>query len=48
MASALGGAGVTIRSPGDLEALPDRIDGRDRDRPLLIDVRLDPDFMTMW
>ncbi|WP_375175114.1 thiamine pyrophosphate-binding protein [Pseudooceanicola sp.] len=48
VARALGGHGVTIRSTADLDALPGVIDSRDRRRPLLIDVKLDPDQMTMW
>ena len=48
LAVALGGAGVTVRSGADLDTLPDRIAARDRTRPLLIDVRLDPDRVAMW
>ena len=48
LAEALGGAGVTVRSGADLDTLPDRIAARDRTRPLLIDVRLDPDRVAMW
>lgn len=48
LAEALGAAGVTVRSPFELDALPASIDGRDRTKPLLIDVKLDPDRVTMW
>lgn len=48
VARALGGDGITIQSAADLDALPARIESRDRKSPLLIDVRLDPDRMTMW
>ncbi|MGE0309001.1 MAG: thiamine pyrophosphate-binding protein [Acidimicrobiia bacterium] len=41
VADALGGRGITIREPADLDLLPQAIE--QRDRPLLIDVKLDPD-----
>jgi thiamine pyrophosphate-dependent acetolactate synthase large subunit-like protein len=41
LATALGGHGVTVRTEADLEATAQTI--RDRDRPLLIDLKLDPD-----
>lgn len=43
VAQALGGNGVTVRTVGDLDAAVDAI--ATRDRPLLIDVKLDPDHM---
>lgn len=48
LAGALGGAGVTIQTTADLDALPATLEARDRGRPLLIDVRLDPDRVAMW
>lgn len=48
VARALGAAGLTIRAAPDVAALPAAVESRDRTRPLLIDVRLDPDCMTMW
>lgn len=48
LAVALGGAGVGVRSQADLDALPAIIDGRDRTKPLLINVKLDPDCIAMW
>jgi thiamine pyrophosphate-dependent acetolactate synthase large subunit-like protein len=48
VAEALGGAGMTVRDAADLERLTGAIDSRDRNRPFLIDVKLDPDQMTMW
>jgi thiamine pyrophosphate-dependent acetolactate synthase large subunit-like protein len=41
LAEALGGAGVTVRSLSDLEAVAEAV--QHRDRPLLVDVKLDPD-----
>lgn len=41
IAVALGGHGVTVRSDGDLECVKRAI--RDREGPLLIDLKLDPD-----
>lgn len=48
VAQALGGGGVRVSSLQELDDLPRIIDSRTKDRPLLIDVRLDPDCMTMW
>ena len=48
VARSLGGDGTCVTSTADLDALPEAIDSRDRTRPYLIDVRLDPDRMTMW
>lgn len=48
VAGALGGAGFAVRGEAGLAALRGVIDSRDRTRPLLIDVKLDPDQMTMW
>ncbi|KGM49155.1 thiamine pyrophosphate-binding protein [Pseudooceanicola atlanticus] len=48
VARSLGGDGTCVTSAADLDALPEAIDSRDRTRPYLIDVRLDPDRMTMW
>ncbi|MFT3852737.1 MAG: thiamine pyrophosphate-dependent enzyme [Ilumatobacteraceae bacterium] len=41
LAGALGGQGVTVRSAGDLPAAAEAV--ANRDRPLLIDFKLDPD-----
>lgn len=41
LADALGGRGVTVRTVADLELAEQAI--RERDRPLLIDIKLDPD-----
>jgi thiamine pyrophosphate-dependent acetolactate synthase large subunit-like protein len=43
VARALGGDGVTVRNTSDLDAAESAI--RDRTRPLLIDLRCDPDHM---
>lgn len=48
VARALGGDGVAIRSADDLDALPEALAGRSGDAPFLIDVHLDPDFVSMW
>lgn len=40
VAESLGGRGLRIKQPSDLERLPEAIENRDR--PLLIDVKLDP------
>ena len=48
LAEALGGAGVEVRSSADLDRLPDVIAARDRSKPLLIDVKTDPDHVAMW
>lgn len=45
VADALGGGGLTVRNLEDLEAATKAIKGRDRTRPLLIDIKLDPDFV---
>lgn len=47
VADALGGKGVTVRNPEDLEFAVNAIEGRDRTRPLLIDIKLDPDFIPV-
>jgi len=41
VATALGGRGLTVRTDADLEAAAEAI--RTRDRPLLLDLKLDPD-----
>lgn len=41
VAEALGGTGATVRGPADLDALGPLLESRDR--PVLVDVRLDPD-----
>jgi thiamine pyrophosphate-dependent acetolactate synthase large subunit-like protein len=43
VASALGAVGMTVRDDDDLEQAMQAIAARDRSRPLLIDVKLDPD-----
>lgn len=48
LAGALGGAGVTIKSQNDLDGLEGILKERDRTKPLLIDVKLDPDRIAMW
>jgi thiamine pyrophosphate-dependent acetolactate synthase large subunit-like protein len=48
LARALGGDGVEVRSEDALATLPDALAGRDRSRPFLIDVHLDPDHVAMW
>jgi thiamine pyrophosphate-dependent acetolactate synthase large subunit-like protein len=48
LARALGAGGAELRSPADLEALLARLEERDRSRPFVIDVRLDPDQVAMW
>lgn len=48
LAAALGGAGIPIAAPDDLDALPGKLAARDRARPFLIDVKLDPDHVAMW
>jgi len=47
VANSLGGLGVTVRTPGDLQAAVTAINGRDRSRPLLIDLKLDPDCIPV-
>ncbi|MGH1565344.1 thiamine pyrophosphate-binding protein [Mumia sp. DW29H23] len=46
VATALGGHGVTVTTPGDLAAVDEAIAGRTG--PLLVDVRLDPDRVTSY
>lgn len=48
LARALGGDGIMIASEADLDGLPEALAARDRTRPFLIDVRLDPDHVPMW
>lgn len=48
VARALGGEGVAVRSAADLDALPAALAARDRTRPFLIDIKLDPDHVAMW
>ena len=43
VATALGGHGITVRTSEDLERAAQAI--KDRDRPLLIDLKCDPDRM---
>jgi thiamine pyrophosphate-dependent acetolactate synthase large subunit-like protein len=43
VAEALGGTGFTVQADSDLADMRKLIE--DRDRPLLIDVRLDPDHV---
>jgi thiamine pyrophosphate-dependent acetolactate synthase large subunit-like protein len=43
VAEALGGKGVTVRNHGDMDAVARAI--ATRDRPLLIDIKLDPDHV---
>jgi acetolactate synthase-1/2/3 large subunit len=46
IADALGGKGVSVRSVADLEDVREAI--ASRDRPLLIELKLDPDRMPFW
>jgi thiamine pyrophosphate-dependent acetolactate synthase large subunit-like protein len=46
VAEALGGRGVTVRNTADLDAADRAI--AQRDRPLLIDLKLDPDVVPWW
>jgi thiamine pyrophosphate-dependent acetolactate synthase large subunit-like protein len=46
IADALGGRGVTVRTLADLGAVRQAV--ADRDRPLLIELKLDPAFMPFW
>lgn len=48
VAESLGGVGYRIASEGDLDGLPGWLEQRPAGKPALIDVRLDPDRMTMW
>ena len=45
VAEALGGVGLTVRNDDDLESAVRAIGTRDRSRPLLLDLKLDPDFI---
>ena len=47
VADSLGGKGVTVRTAEDIELAAKAIQRRDRSRPLLIDIKLDPDFIPM-
>ncbi|MDA0169114.1 thiamine pyrophosphate-binding protein [Solirubrobacter taibaiensis] len=42
LAEAAGCQGLTVRTPGDLEGLTDR------DRPLVVDAKVDPDICAEW
>lgn len=46
IADALGGCGVTVRTLDDLDAVRQAV--TDRDRPLLIEIKLDPALMPFW
>lgn len=48
LAAALGGVGFCVTSSADLDALFTIIENRDRTKPLLIDISLDPDNVSMW
>jgi thiamine pyrophosphate-dependent acetolactate synthase large subunit-like protein len=43
VADALGGKGITVRNRADLEAIPAILE--QRDRPVLIDLKIDPDLV---
>lgn len=45
IAQALGAAGMTVRNSAELQQACEAIAARDKKRPLLIDLRLDPDRM---
>ena len=45
VAEALGGRGITVRNVKDLDGLADAV--ANRDRPLLIDIKIDPDYVPM-
>jgi thiamine pyrophosphate-dependent acetolactate synthase large subunit-like protein len=45
VADALGGRGYTVRTPADLDAALATL--TDRDRPVLLDIRIDPDRVPM-
>ena len=47
VAQSLGGDGVTVRSFADLDMAADAIRNRSRNRPLLIDLKVDPYRMQM-
>ena len=46
IAEALGGRGVTVRSAADLDLVGEAVAARDR--PLLIELKLDPADMPFW
>jgi thiamine pyrophosphate-dependent acetolactate synthase large subunit-like protein len=46
LAEAAGCRGVTARTPEDLEAVREWL--RDRDRPLVLDAKVDPDICADW
>lgn len=46
LAEKLGGRGVIVRSPEDLEAVREAVETRDR--PLLIELKLDAETMPFW
>lgn len=48
VALGLGAGAMRIESTESLVALPRALAARDQQRPFLIDVRLDPDHVTMW
>lgn len=48
VAEALGAAGIRVAAQADLDGLEGLVDNRDRTRPLLINVKLDPDHVAMW
>lgn len=48
VARAFGAEATRISSPESLAALPGILNARDRTRPFLIDVRLNPDQVAMW
>lgn len=48
LARALGGDGAVVRAAADLDALPAALAARDRTRPFLVDIKLDPDHVAMW
>ena len=48
VATAFGAAATRIESAESLRALPTILGARDRTRPFLIDIRLNPDLVTMW
>jgi thiamine pyrophosphate-dependent acetolactate synthase large subunit-like protein len=47
VANSLGGTGLTVRTADDIEAVARAIETRDRTRPLLIDIKLDPNFVPI-
>ena len=48
VARSLGGDGMTLHRASDLDTLRQALDTRDRKRPYLIDVRIDPDHVASW